>query len=52
MFQMTFSEEEIPMENNQNINVHTIGVPSPLSVCCDSKVAVRLAVVLLYQSNI
>ena len=35
---MTFSEEEIPMENNQNNNVHTISVPSPLSVCCDSKV--------------
>ena len=38
MFQMTFSEEEIPMENNQNNNVHTISVPSPLSVCCDLKV--------------
>ena len=38
MFQKTFSEEEIPMENNQNNNVHTISIPSPLSVCCDQKV--------------
>ena len=38
MFQKTFSEEEIPMENNQNNNVHTISVPSPLSMCCDLKV--------------
>ena len=38
MFQQTFSEEEIPMENNLNLNVHTVCVPSPLSVFCDSKV--------------
>ena len=38
MFQQTFSEEEIPMENNLNFTVHTICVPSPLSVCCDSNV--------------
>ena len=39
MFQMTFSEEEIPMKNNQNTNVHTPSVPFPLSLCCDSKVS-------------
>ena len=38
MFQMTFSEEEIPIENNQNKNVHTFSGPSSLSLCCESKV--------------
>ena len=38
MFQMTFSEEEIPMENNQNINSRTTSAPSAVSVCCDCKV--------------
>ena len=39
MFQMTFSEEEIPMENNRNNNVRTCSIFSPISLCCLSKVS-------------
>ena len=39
MFQMTFSEEEIPMEITRNNNAHTCSVLSPSSLCCKSKVS-------------
>ena len=39
MFQLTFSEEEIPVENYQNNNVRTCSVLSPNSLCSKSKVS-------------
>ena len=39
MFQMTFSEEEIPVENNHANNVHTCSIPSLSSLYCKSKVS-------------
>ena len=39
MFQLTFSEEEIPQENFQNNNIRTCSVLSPISLCDTSKVS-------------
>jgi hypothetical protein len=39
MFQLTFSEEEIPKENFQNNNIRTCSVLSPISLCNTSKVS-------------
>ena len=39
MFQLTFSEEEIPLENFQNNNIRTCSVFSPISLCNTSKVS-------------
>ena len=39
MFQLTFSEEEIPKENFQNNNIRTCSVFSPISLCNTSKVS-------------
>ena len=39
MFQLTFSEEEIPKENFQNNNIRTCSVFSPISLCKTSKVS-------------
>ena len=39
MFQLTFSEEEIPKENFQNNNIRTCSVFSPISLCNKSEVS-------------
>ena len=39
MFQLTFSEEEIPQENFQNNNIRTCSVLSPISLCDTSTVS-------------
>ena len=39
MFQLTFSEEEIPQENFQNNNIRTCSVFSPISLFNTSKVS-------------
>ena len=39
MFQLTFSEEEIPKENFQNNNIRTCSVFSPISLCNTWKVS-------------